>query len=39
MLRAQVYRFVLSDYTDEDGNPIPGGVSNYDIAKEEAFAD
>jgi hypothetical protein len=39
VLRAQVYQAVLSDHTDEAGNPVTGGHSKYDIAQEEAFSD
>ncbi len=38
VLRAQVYRVVLSDNTDEDGNPTTGGHSNYDLSDEKQVA-
>ncbi len=38
VLRAQVCRAVLSDYTDDDGNPTSGGHSNYDLSEEEQVA-
>ncbi len=36
--RAQVYQAVLSDYSDDYGNPMTGGHPNYDLSEEEQVA-
>ncbi len=36
--RAQVYQAVLSDYSDDYGNPMTGGHSNDDLSEEEQVA-